>query len=689
MNAALVLTLVTLLAVAAALGFALRMGLGALRGERSRASGVLGLALFLTAALEALDMLCSLFPLEMPAWRAAGLVAEGALCPAWVWFTALFAREYEDGKLPPVQRGLVAASCVMLPWSLYLATTGAYFAPDFATERLLFLLPGSFYFYIALAMCSVAALFNIEATLSAAVHFRRWKIKFVLLGAVSVLAALILYYSQGLLYRSIDMSLSGLRSVALLLGAGMMWFSDLRRGPEVRVGFSRRLAFKSVVLVVAGLYLVVLGLMGEGARLFGDELGRAVLLGVSFVAGIGLIMVFLSERLRRRIRLFLQLHFYGEKYDYRIQWVQFTERLVSARNRSELYQAALSACCETFGIVGAALFLLDHGSRVYTPVSLVETDPQDGGFGEDSHLAAALRTRRSVVRTSEVNDRSPWMAAARFAIPIFRDDILDGFVLLGPAINPAEEYDEEDFELMDTMARHISSALLNMRLTEQLARSREMEVMGRVSAFVLHDLKNHVYTLSLMAENARKYIAIPEFQKDMVDSLGSTVGKMKILISQLKGLPDRQTLKRAPAGLLTLARESTKLLRREQLAFMGEDARVLVDAEEMGKVILNLCLNALEASPDGGAVTVSAGATPEPFVRVVDQGAGIEPEFLRNGLFEPFKSTKAKGMGIGLYQCKQIVEAHGGRIEVSSVPGEGSEFTVWLPGGGAELTTGS
>jgi hypothetical protein len=97
------------------------------------------------------------------------------------------------------------------------------------------------------------------------------------------------------------------------------------------------------------------------------------------------------------------------------------------------------------------------------------------------------------------------------------------------------------------MARHISSALLNMRLTEQLARSREMEVMGRVSAFVLHDLKNHVYTLSLMAENARKYIAIPEFQKDMVDSLGSTVGKMKILISQLKGLPDRQTLKRAPA----------------------------------------------------------------------------------------------------------------------------------------------
>jgi putative PEP-CTERM system histidine kinase len=677
------LSLVTLAAVALALGFAGRMGFGALRGGRSRASGVLGLALALTAGLEALDLLCVLFPAEMPLWRSAGLIVEGAMCPAWVWFTALFARDYEDGRLPALQRGLIAGASLMLPWGTYLAATGAYFAPDFSTEMLLFLLPGSFYFYIAFALCCVAALFNIEATLSAAVHFRRWKIKFVLMGAVSILAALILYYSQGLLYRSIDMRLAGLRSMALLLGAGMMWFSDLRRGPEVRVSFSRRLAFKSVVLVAAGMYLVALGLMGEGARLFGDELGRTVLLGVSFAAGIGLLMVFLSETARRRIRLFLQLHFYGEKYDYRIQWVQFTDRLVAARNQAELHQAALSACCETFGIVGAALFLFDHGSRTYLPVSLVETDPQEGGFGEDSHLAAALRTRRAVVRTSDVNDRSPWMDAARFAIPIFRDDSLDGFVLLGPPINPAEEYDEEDFELMDTMARHISSALLNMRLTEQLARSREMEIMGRVSAFVLHDLKNHVYTLSLMAENARKFIGHPEFQKDLVDSLGSTVGKMKILISQLKGLPDRQTLKRAPAGLLTLARESTRLLDQGRLTFGGEDAVALVDAEEMGKVVLNLCLNALEASPDGRPVAVSAGASPEPFVRVADQGGGIDPQFLRSGLFEPFKSTKAKGMGIGLYQCKQIVESHGGRIEVKSAEGEGSEFTVWLPAGEA------
>ncbi|MDP3431025.1 MAG: PEP-CTERM system histidine kinase PrsK, partial [Desulfomicrobium sp.] len=130
-------TLMTLAAICVALGFAGRMALGVLRGERSRASAALALGLVLTAALEALDLAALLDPEGVATWRLAALLVEGALGPAWVVFTASFARDYEEGGLPWTQRVLIGLSALMLPWAAYLAAQGAYYAPDFATEQLL------------------------------------------------------------------------------------------------------------------------------------------------------------------------------------------------------------------------------------------------------------------------------------------------------------------------------------------------------------------------------------------------------------------------------------------------------------------------------------------------------------------------------------------------------------------------
>ncbi|EPR37223.1 putative phytochrome sensor protein [Desulfovibrio sp. X2] len=711
----------TLCAAGLAAIFSLYLLQGVARGSRSATFGALAAGLLVAAGLETADLMAVLHPEAASLWLGTGVVLEGAMCPTWLLFTALYAREYESGGVPAMQRLTLGLAALMPLAGGVLAWKGYYYSPDFANEHLLFLEPSAFYFYLGLVLFTVLSLFNLEATLANAAHFRRWRIKFTLLGAIAVLAAMLLYYSQGLLYRSIDMTLAPARAMALLLGVLLLWYSDARRGPDIRISFSRRLAYKSVVLVVAGLYLVGLGVIGEGARHFGDTLGRTMLLALGYAAGLGLLVLSLSETVRRKVKVFLQRNFYKEKYDYRIQWMQLTERLASARSQEDLQQAALSGYCETFGIEGAALFLYDYGSHAYQPASTLEMGARAGSLGEDDPLVVRLRSTGAVVPVGAAGqaaqegraaaaaggdgtaqeavatglmaaaataegargtESGDWLGAAgaSFAVPLMREESLDGFVLLCRPINKSEPYDEEDFELMETLARHVASALLNMRLAEQLARAREMEVMGKVSTFVLHDLKNHVYTLSLMAENAQKFIAIPEFQKDMVESLGNTVSKMKILISQLKGLPDRQTLRRDRVGLLTLAREATSLLQRERIEYTGEDVEVLADRDEMQKVILNLCLNALEASGDGKRVAVDVGRAEDPYVRVADEGCGIPEEFLKSGLFVPFKTTKAKGMGIGLYQCKQIVEAHGGRIEVESVPQKGSLFTVWLPG---------
>ena len=115
------------------------------------------------------------------------------------------------------------------------------------------------------------------------------------------------------------------------------------------------------------------------------------------------------------------------------------------------------------------------------------------------------------------------------------------------------------------------------------------------------------------------------------------------------------------------------------ISLSGDRVVAPVDRDEMRKVALNLIVNAMDATSDGGTIAVEVGRDGDAFIRVSDNGCGISEDFLLNELFSPFKTTKNKGLGIGLYQCRQIVEGHGGRIEVASEPGKGSVFTVWVP----------
>jgi signal transduction histidine kinase len=106
----------------------------------------------------------------------------------------------------------------------------------------------------------------------------------------------------------------------------------------------------------------------------------------------------------------------------------------------------------------------------------------------------------------------------------------------------------------------------------------------------------------------------------------------------------------------------------------------MVDVEEIKKVVLNLILNALDAIDEKGTVEVESSIDGENvYIRIKDNGYGMTEEFINNRLFKPFSTTKKKGLGIGLYQCKQVIEAHGGKIEANSEVGKGSVFTVFLP----------
>jgi len=222
------------------------------------------------------------------------------------------------------------------------------------------------------------------------------------------------------------------------------------------------------------------------------------------------------------------------------------------------------------------------------------------------------------------------------------------------------------------------------RLSEELAEAREMAAVAKISSFVIHDLKNLASTLSLLLDNAEEYIGEPEFQNDMIEATRNTLSRMQGLIQRLKTIPEKQSLKAAPADVLDLARQTVSEVMKSRpgadISCGGERVLAVVDAEEFRKVLLNLILNAVEAMERrDGVIRVETGFEGgSASVSVRDNGCGMTEEFINDHLFKPFRTTKDKGLGIGLYQCKQIIEAHGGTIGVKSMPGQGTVFTISL-----------
>lgn len=647
---------------------------------------VLVSALAATAALELFDLLAIRQPEALFWWKRFSLGGEGLLIFSWVLFSAVVARREGFRSLPVRQKIFLAAAALMPVAAFSFPVSSFFYSPDFERERMLFLGNNAFFFYIGIQVLLVIAMINLESVLRNAPREERWRIKIELVGVCVLLAALLIYYSQGLLYRSINMNLLPLRSVALITAAGMIAYSRIWRSGGKEAYVSQQMAFRSVVLLAVGLYLVGLGLLGEGMRYFSDSFQRSLLMGLGFLAGVGLLVVFLSESVKRKVQVFLHKNFYRQKYDYRSQWLQFTDRIASAKTGDDLLRYLVLGFCETFGMGCGVLFLRDGDDGTYLPAASQEMGAIQFRFRNESRLLARIIEKKWVVRIPDEipgagGDEGDFFSdhGILFAVPLLHHDLLEGFLLLGRPLSSGEHYHYEDFDLMKTLARQAASAILNLRLSDELSRARELEAVGKISAFVLHDLKNLITTLALVVDNAREHMDNPEFQEDMLQSLEGTVTRMRGLMARLKKLEEKLELKPEAVDLLALAGTVTKQIGNRQIMVSGHEAVALADPEEISKVLLNLLLNAMEASAGAGDVAVHVACDESAWVRVTDRGCGMSAEFLRTRLFKPFSTTKEKGLGIGLYQCRQIIKAHGGQIDVQSEVGVGSTFTVRLP----------
>jgi len=502
-------------------------------------------------------------------------------------------------------------------------------------------------------------------------------------------------FADGFLFSRLDPDVWAVRGVAHALLIPLVALSATRNPAwTLRMSMSREMVFHSTALVGTGVYLLVIAAAGYYVRYFGGDWGRALQLTLLF-AGLVVLGVFVfSGAQRARLRVFLNKHLFPYRYDYRNEWLRFTQAISSAGDGLDLGQTVIKALSDLVESPGGGLWLRDGNGR-YLMHSRLNLAVSAAIESADSPLCRFLDERAWVIDLEEYRSRRmqyqglvlpDWLSSiadAWLVIPLKSTSGLVGFVVLN-APRARFEIDWEVLDLLKTAQRQAASYLERMQAAEALLEARKFESFNRMSAFVVHDLKNLVAQLSLMLKNAERHKHNPAFQEDMLETVAHVESRMRALMTQLQ---EKRSIDPARVVDLAAMAEHVKQVKRALLPPVEVhregtgSAEVIAHPERLERVVGHLVQNALDATPEDGKVSIRlhTGHADRVCVIVEDSGCGMSAAFLRERLARPFQTTKASGMGIGVYETQQYITELGGAIRFDSEEGRGTRVTIDLP----------
>jgi putative PEP-CTERM system histidine kinase len=527
----------------------------------------------------------------------------------------------------------------------------------------------------------------------------RYGFKFLAIGLGGVFAYDLFMYSQAQLMQGVSQDLWSARGwiSALLVPAIAI---SARRSPawSLDVFISRQAVVFSTAITAVGLYLLAMAIGGYYVRLGGGRWGAAAN-AIFFVGALAVLAAIIaSGTVRRKLRVFVAKHFYRNKYDYRVEWLRFVQTLSSV-DGADIRETGLKAMAQVFESPGAFLYMRGHSGRQFVPTASWPTSlnelPELGPIPLDHELVQLIARKQWIVDLQEYaaepvayqNISLPeWMKplrTIRVIAPLLQQRELVGLVLL-LAPRPPFNLTFEDRDLLKTLGRHVATIIAQHDADRRLAESRQFEAYHRLTAFMMHDLKNSVAQLQLIVSNADRHKHKPEFVEDAISTIANATQRISRLMEQLRDQDGGKTLQACNLTALILEVVS-RCGDRQPVPVLVESpastATIRADFERLANALEHVIRNAQEASSRSDQISVrwseSDGMAE---IVVTDTGAGMTPEFIRTRLFKPFDSTKgSKGMGIGAYQVREYVRSLDGEVEVQSSPGSGTAFHIRLP----------
>lgn len=521
----------------------------------------------------------------------------------------------------------------------------------------------------------------------------RWVVKPLCLALASIFGFDFFLFVDALLFGRINADIWIARGIANFLVVPLIAAAILRnRLGTIDVYVSRKVVVWSITMLATAVSLLVVAGASYIVRRTSADWGRALQIELFFGMGLLLAVLLSSARFQSRLKVLVAKHLFPYRYDYREEWLRFTATLTTDSPVQSLQERTIVALADLVESPGGVLWVLGSDSRFRAAASLNVQRPS-GETARYDRFARFLERTGWIVCMRE----SPcfperykhltipaWLASlpeAWLVVPLLSGTQLVGIVILVTPRAPID-VDWEVRDLLKAAGRAAASYIAQMQMTEALLESRKFDAFNRMSAFVVHDLKNLVAQLSLLVANAARHRDNPEFQRDMLSTVEHVIGRMKSLLLQLRaGATPSDPLK---------AVDLTKVVQRICDIKLGGRSPIELDAapgvlalgheERLERVIGHLVQNALDATAEGGRVAVRLAQEPSrAIVTIADEGVGMSPAFISEKLYKPFQTTKSTGTGLGVYESSQYLSTLGGRIEFDSKEGAGTRVRVVLP----------
>lgn len=620
------------------------------------------------------------------AWLYLGEVAR---ITVWMGFLGSAVRDAATDLIKRFARGAVFAALIVMGYTVAVSVM-----PDSPFHV--------FQFHsVLLLLLTVAAIVLIEQIYRNTESNQRWAIKYLCLGLIGIFAYDCYIFSYEILHYEFHPELWEARGAVNAIAVPLIAIAAARSKQwEVNIFVSRQVVFYSTSLFAIGGFLIVMAIGGYYIQLYGGTWGAFAQIVMSFGAILAALVLLLSGQTRARLRVFLAKHFYAGKYDYRQEWQRLVDALSTAESGQQLRDRVVRSMADLVDSTGGLLWVQDRtgGYRCrahWNMPDIGEIEPADSSlirFMRDNWIIdTGERARRD--RNAAVPEAPEWLTRlpnAWLVVPLRHGNDLPGFVVLARS-RALRSLNWEDRDLLKAVGAHAASYLALLAALEHIEEAHQFEAFNRLSAYVVHDIKNLVAQLALVVANAEKHKQNPAFLEDAIGTVQNAVDKMNRLLAQL-GKGRFEASPAAPVSLPRLLAEAVDACSgRPPVPVFARgadtlDITVVADGLRLRRAMEYLIQNAQEATDPGGYVRVDLSRQDaSAVITIEDNGCGMDDEFVREQLFKPFKTTKGNaGMGIGAYEARELVRGLGGSIDVKSRPGAGTTFTVQIPLGAAE-----